>query len=378
MGARFVHLVFALAFCAALVSCSSSSGPDGDGETDGPTVTDVSMEDGATDVGLIQRIDVTFSEAMDASTITNSNIMVQGRDLAGYVEYDEQTYVACFIPDTLYAAETWHDFIITDDVTNDDGDPVEPSTTSFRTGTFDADHLDDYFEPNETPAAAAPIEIGKRYHTLSLTGGTDQDLFEFTVTETAKVYASWWFKEVNGLGWVAGFENANGEEYNAAGWGPASGDSVNWYHFTFLPGTYYFHTHAHSYETGHSLYDFKLTTDDPCRDDAYEDNDFISEATPVSPGTLSDLRLCLYDRDYFSIDLTAGETLYVSMTATGGDIYDTKRIAILQPNGNDANLTTSSTSTVATSYVAYQTGTHYIYTMLWNEYVEYYLEVTVQ
>lgn len=378
MGSKLARLAVVLLSCLAVMSCSSSSGPDGNGEPQGPTVSDVSLEDGATDVGLIQRIDVTFSEAMDPATINNASILVQGRAPIGFVEYDAATYTASFIPDTLYAAETWHEFVITSDVTNMHGDAAEPDTTSFRTGTLDNDHLDDYFEPNETPATAAPVEFGKRYHTLSLTGDTDQDLYEFTLTETAKVCVSWWLKVVDDMDWVFGFDNEDGEEYNAAGMAPATGDSASWYHFSFLPGTYYFHTYAHSGQTGHVLYDLRLTTDDPCRDDAYEDNDFRSDAVPISPGTISGLRLCLYDRDYFAVDLTAGDTLSATMTATAGYINDTKRVAIQQPNGNDANWTTSSSPTVATSYVAYQTGTHYIWTMLWNEYIEYDLEVSVR
>jgi len=315
---------------------------------------------------------------MDPTTVDNATIMVAGRAPRGFVEYDDATYTASFIPDTLYAAEVWHDFIVSADVKSADGHAVDPDTTTFRTGTLDNDHLDDYFEPNESPATAAPVEFDKRYHTLSLAGDADDDLYEFTLAETAKVYVSWWFKTIEDMDWVFGFDNENGEEYNAAGMAPSTGDSAGWYHFSFLPGTYYFHTYAHQGHEGHLIYDFELTTAEPCRDDAYEDNDFRSDAVPIGPGTMNNLHLCLYDKDYFAIDLTAGDTLSVTMTATAGNINDTKRVMIQQPNGNDANWSTSSSPTVATSYVAYQTGTHYIYTMLWNEYIEYDLEVSVR
>ncbi len=377
MERKLLYLACVAVCSLALVSCSSSSsGPDDD--VGAPTITDISLQDGATDVGLIERIDITFSESMDPATVTGDNILVSGRSVSGYVEYDDAEQMASFIPDTLYAPETLHQVTVSDGVTDVAGNPVEALTASFTTGPFDTDHLDDYFEPNETVVSATPIELDRRYRTLSLTDGDDDDVFEFTIAETAKVCVSWWFTEVNGISWVFGFDDATGKQYNSAGMAPSTGDSANWYHFSFLPGTYYFHTHAHSYQTGYSIYDFMLTTDDPCRDDDYEDNDFLSQAVPVSAGTLTGLRFCLYDKDFFAIDLTEGETLTASITATAGYTDDTKRVAILHPSGWDASVMTSASPTVSASHMATETGTHYVYTMLWNEYAEYDLTLTVQ
>ncbi len=379
MGRRLARLAVVLLPTLAVVSCSSSSGPDG-GSVESPTVAGVNLQDGATDVGLIQRIDVTFSEAMDPSTINNANIMVSGRAPAGHVEYDADSYTASFIPDTLYAADAWHDFIVTSGVKSADGVSAEPDTTSFHTGPLDNDHLDDYFEPNETPATATPIDFDRRYRTLSLTSYTDNDEFEFTVTETAKVYVSWWIKALDDMDWTVHMENANGDDYRAIGMAPSSGDSAtDWYFFSFLPGTYYCRTTANGGHYGHVLYDLRLTTGEPCRDDAFEDNDFLEDATPIDAGTYTGLRMCVLDRDYYAIDLAFGDTLSATLTATSGsNLYDVKRLSILFPNGSEvAWVQTYTSTTLGTSYVATDAGTYYVCTRSWAEDIEYTLDISV-
>jgi hypothetical protein len=377
MRSKVARLAVALVSCLAVVSCSSSSGPEG-GQNK-PKVVGVNLEDGATDVGLIQRIDVTFSDEMDPTTISNLNIMVAGRAPTGHVEYDGETYTASFIPDTLYAAEVWHDFIVTSGVKSADGRAVEPDTTSFRTGTLDNDHLDDYFEPNETPAAATPVEFDRRYRTLSLTSYTDDDLYEFTVTETAKVRVHWWIKAIEDMDWAVTFCNDQGQSYYATGMVPSARDTAHWWNIKFLPGTYYLHTEANGGHYGHLLYDLELTTDEPCRDDPYEDNDFVEDAASIDPGTYEGLRMCGLDMDYYAVDLEYGDVLSASMTATGGsNMYDVKRIAILLPTGYEAVwVQTYSSPTLGTSYVASVAGTYYVSTRSWTEYLEYTLEVTV-
>ncbi len=260
----------------------------------------MSIVDGQTDIGLISRIDVTFSESMDASTINDTTITVSGRAPKGHVEYDDATHTASFIPSTLYAAEVRHNFTISGSVTDESGNPIDPDTTSFQTGTLDTDHLDDYFEPNGSSAEATPVELGRRYRTLSITDGDDHDFFEFSLAETAKVLIHAWMKEVQGLSWVRGFEGADGEEYWSEGSDVDAGDSLSWSFYTFHPGTYCFHTCAHSYQTGYLIYDFKLTAEEPCRDDAYEDNNFIEESAQAAEGAIDNLRGCYSDEHCYS------------------------------------------------------------------------------
>jgi hypothetical protein len=78
------------------------------------------------------------------------------------------------------------------------------------------------------------------------------------------------------------------------------------------------------------VYDLTLETLDPCQDDAYEDNDFIDQAVPISPGTVRDLIGCDSDSDYFSLDLAVGQTLTATATETTTR-RDTRMLEIYGP-----------------------------------------------
>lgn len=376
MRAGLSRVIVALLACVAVSSCSSSDGGPGPGDTNPPGVSHVSISDGQIDVGLIERISVTFSDDMDESTIGDSTITVAGRAPRGFVEYDEATRTATFTPETPYAAETWHDFVVSGEVADEAGNAMAPDTTSFQTGTLDTDHMDDYFEPNEDSAEATPIELGERYRTLSITDN-DDDVFEFTLSDTAMVLIHSWIKRIDGVSWVRGFDRADGKPYCAAGTDPAPGDSFSWYCYSFLPGTYYFHTYARSYQSGYLVYDFMLTTEEPCRDDAYEDNDFMDDAVPTAEGTLADLHGCRYDKDWFRIDLNAGEELSVTLTATGGVVGMMKRISIHNQMGNELAVTTSVETSITASHTASETAPHYFATSFWVDGLEYNLGVEV-
>ncbi|MFH1502676.1 MAG: Ig-like domain-containing protein [Candidatus Eisenbacteria bacterium] len=377
MTVRIARAALALLVCAALASCSSSGGGPGPGDTTPPGVTQVNLTDGQTDVGLIHRISVTFSEDMDESTIGDTTVIVSGRAPRGHVDYDDATRTVTFTPDTLYAAQTWHSFILSGEIADEAGNTIEPDTTAFQTGPLDTDHLDDYFEPNGSAAAAVPIELGRRYRTLSITDGDDDDVFVFTVVETSKVRIHAWMKEVQGLSWVRAFERADGEEYWAGGTGADTGDEYDSFWYTFHPGTYYFHTYAHSYQTGWLVYDFELYAAEPCRDDYFEDNDFIEDCGQVVEGTVEDLRGCYSDNDWYWLDLDAGEELTVTVTATGGDTGGTKRITLYNHNMTDVAVTTSGATSLQAAYTATVTGPHYIKVMFWNDDVEYGMDVDI-
>jgi hypothetical protein len=51
-----------------------------------------------------------------------------------------------------------------------------------------------------------------------------------------------------------------------------------------------------------------------CAEDGYEDNDSLADPAAVSAGTISGLRSCLGDDDYFSILLSAGEEISIDVT----------------------------------------------------------------
>jgi hypothetical protein len=69
-------------------------------------------------------------------------------------------------------------------------------------------------------------------------------------------------------------------------------------------------------------YDLVLETSAPCQDDRYEENDQPGQAVLVTEGLIEDLRGCFKDRDYFDIELGAGETLTLTVTqATSVDAW---------------------------------------------------------
>ena len=65
-----------------------------------PTITAISPADGSTAICLTRAVTATFSEAMDANTITSANFSITdgGVAVAGTVSYDAPTQVATFVP----------------------------------------------------------------------------------------------------------------------------------------------------------------------------------------------------------------------------------------------------------------------------------------
>jgi hypothetical protein len=364
----------------ALTSCSSETTTDGNGgpgpgDTTPPEATSVSIADGATDVGLIQGIEVTFSEPMDAATISDTTVGVNERSVGGFVEYDAGTRTASFTPDTLYAQQSPHEFFITADVTDEAGNPIAAFTRSFETGPLDCAHLDDRFEPNDEISGAVPIELNRRYRTLTLCE-EDVDSYVFTVEETVMVRILEWIKhsdeEENNF--ATDLLRGANEPYAESGWGSHTGSYMDYFHFTFRPGTYYLDVYSND-DPVYTLYDFELVTEDPCADDAYEDNDFIDEAVPIEPGTIMGLRACWLDRDFFAVDLAAGQTLGVTVTAEPN--AGTRRLKFYTPTGAPGPAWTNSDNPLYGSYVASQTGTHYFKVRFWDDDIEYDIDVEV-
>jgi hypothetical protein len=370
-----IALVLAL---VALSSCGDSdsggSGPD----TAPPEVSQVSIADGATGVGLVEQLRVTFSEPMDPATITETSLVVAGRSATGYIEYDEATRTASFTPDTLYAISTPHQLIVTEDVTDADGNALASEhSTSFTTGPLDCEHLLDHLEPDNDIAGATVIGLNEWVHTLTqCEGRTDRDYFQFTLDETAKIYARALLRYcIEDLNWVTQFRRADGELYVNCGTSVDPGETTGWY-YTLLPGTYWVSVYCSESEPwGFALYDFMLETDTPCRDDAFEDNDFIEEAVQTEANEDYDLVGCMVDADYFWVDLTQGETLTVTVTTNSATnrrlrLYDTSQVQVDYYNGTDDPASVSHTAT--------RSGTHFFMTRFWDDGAEYEMNVVVE
>jgi hypothetical protein len=112
-------------------------------ETDetGPTVTDTTPANGSTAIVVTTAvIEIVFSEAMDATTITDANITLDG-SITGTVVYDDANTTAFFFPDTNLAANTLYTLTISSAVTDSSGnalnsvsgDGARNSTVIFKT-----------------------------------------------------------------------------------------------------------------------------------------------------------------------------------------------------------------------------------------------------
>ncbi|MCK4409874.1 MAG: Ig-like domain-containing protein [Candidatus Eisenbacteria sp.] len=362
---------------ALLASCGTDpeTGPSPP-DTTRPVVNHVSMPDGEEDAGLVDRIVVTFSEKMDASSITPSTMFVSGRAPKGHIGYDEASRTAAFTPDTLYAAETWHVFVVGDSVADLAGNPLVPDTTAFRTGAFDCEHLADHMEPNNSIAAAAPIELERTYRTL--TGcGSDTDFYRFTLDHTAKVIPLASYRHAVSELCHLFIRRADGGHYSHSYSCVDSGDSLLGRSFTLMPGTYLLEAVSQDGYDDYVVYDIRLNTADPCSDDAYEDNDFFDEAVHMAPGTYEDLRGCRLDGDYYAVEADAGETITVTVAAdTSGIVM--KRVGIYGPSEDElVSYWDSFHNPVTVDAAASESGTHYILVRFWSDGIVYDMNINL-
>jgi len=112
------------------------------GDTTPPTVISVSPANGATDVALDTTVTATFSEAMNASTITTSSFTVGG--VSGSVSYNSGTYTATFTPSAELAGDTTYTANLSTAITDAAGNPLAAYSWSFTTRMGDlGDEIDD-------------------------------------------------------------------------------------------------------------------------------------------------------------------------------------------------------------------------------------------
>ncbi len=105
-------------------------------DTTPPTVSFTSPSGSATDVPVDTVIGVSFSEAMDGSTITSTSFTVSDASgaIAGSLNYDTTTHIATFTPAALQYATTYT-ATVTTDVTDQAGNHMaSPHTWTFVTG----------------------------------------------------------------------------------------------------------------------------------------------------------------------------------------------------------------------------------------------------
>ncbi len=370
---RIASALIVAAAAVALVSCSSSDGgPSQPEDTTSPTITSWNVSDGATDVNLVRQVAVTFSEDMDESTISDTTFQVSGRSGSGYVEYDPETRMATYTPDTLYAANAWHDITL-DGPADEAGNPLDAVTHSFQTGPFDCDHMHDYFEPNESYASPAVVSLNRTYRTLAVCG-SDKDYYSFTLDQPAKVTVKTHFVHADSLDYYVQLLRQDGKQYVYFVSGQTTGDDRG-VPFSFNPGTYIASIEDYNHD-GYFLYDLEFETSAPCDDDDYEDNDFVDEAEPLSVNETHDLVGCYLDADVFSFYAEIGQTITLSSTQLTSP-HNIGQLIVYRPNGNALDSSTEYAADNTLEVTAVESGTHYAAAKFWNQRTEYEFRIDV-
>jgi hypothetical protein len=153
----------------------------GESDTTPPTVASTSPASGATGVSLDTVAIATFSEAMDAATITTGSFTVAG--VSGSVAYDSGSYTATFTPAADLAYETAYTASLSTAVTDSAGNPLASTYSwSFTTES----------EPPETVTVSidAPDEAAPDSDftvSIDISDVTDFDSCNYDITFDATV-----------------------------------------------------------------------------------------------------------------------------------------------------------------------------------------------
>ena len=122
-----------VALMVAMIGCSDNDNPvSPSGDTVAPTVMSTNPVNGATGVAVIT---ASFSEAMNASTITSATFVVSGPGataVPGTVAYNATTHIATFTPTNALAPSTTYTATITTGAKDTSGNAL----TSNRVWTF--------------------------------------------------------------------------------------------------------------------------------------------------------------------------------------------------------------------------------------------------
>ena len=107
-----------------------------------PTVSSTSPVSGATGVAIDTAVTATFSEAMDASTITTDSFTLAGSAVSGTVTYNSDTYTATFTPDANLDYDHQYTATLTTAITDVAGNPLAAAYSwSFTTEWASSDPL---------------------------------------------------------------------------------------------------------------------------------------------------------------------------------------------------------------------------------------------
>jgi hypothetical protein len=375
---QFAMVIAFVVVVMIVAGCGDDGGSDV--KIDRPEVTQTYPAPGASDVNLNTPVRVWFDAALDEATIDSAAFHVEGAQTRR-LEYDPDERMITLYLDTLLVPETAYTAMVKSSVKSTAGNSMLGDFDfAFTTGPMDCAHLEDYLEPNDDLATATPIELDTVYPVLSSSGGDERfDFFRFDVEATSqvKVVTKCIYVDTTSVSWFRQFWREEDHQYGWTSSGVAPGDEKS-FRFTFHPGTYYVEVRKYADDHHCVAYDLEVLSLPPCEDDAYEDNDFLEEATPVTPGTIPNLKGCYLDRDFFSIHLDTGQTLTATATQVT-DFYATRRMKIFNPAGHSKIDTTFAAQGVpiSRSWTAEEDGTHYVKVRWWTDGIIYDLDIGV-
>ncbi|MBJ95403.1 MAG: hypothetical protein CMP23_13150 [Rickettsiales bacterium] len=103
----------------------------------------------------------------------------------------------------------------------------------------------------------------------------------------------------------------------------------------------------------------------PCTDDGYEPNNEIATASPLTPGSYSDMVSCPEDLDYYAVGVNSGEFIRASFTF----LDEEGDIDVQIKDGNDGGLDygSSSTDNEEVAVLADTSTTYYVYAKLFSD-----------
>ena len=210
----------------------------------------------------------------------------------------------------------------------------------------------------------------------SLSECDDWDFFLIDLAETTRIdfhitfrhaASQWSYLELM----RGGFD----EPYLTRWWHSTEAGSTDVVSFTFLPGTHRYCYNATVAPGEYILYDIELTTSEPCRDDAFEDNDWYQAAVPIAEGTYADLWSCPGDADWFEVDVEEGQTLTVTVTRDADPAE--RSMGIWLPDGTGITTVGTTDNPLVVDWTATETGTYRIDTRCWTDSEGYEMVVDV-
>ncbi|OOP56248.1 MAG: hypothetical protein AYP45_10060 [Candidatus Brocadia carolinensis] len=309
-------------------------------DTTPPTVTSTSPANGATNAAVSGNITATFSEAMDASTITTATFILNN-GVIGTISYNSSTKTATFNPNTDLSYSTTYTAKITTGAKDSAGNAMASNYTwSFTTAPSSLNVTS--FSINNSASSTSS-------RTVTLNNTTTGDPTEYMASESSA------------------FTDATWQAYSMTpSFTLSAGNGAKTVYFMVRKGS------AESTTVSDSIL-LSVTVPTPAPSpspspsptpvgctDAYETNDSFGTAYgPLTSGNNYTGKICSStDTDYFRIEVARTGTITVNLSVPSNRDYDLRLY-----NSSQSRVASSEGGTGASEAINYYsstTGTYYI------------------